>query len=185
MIKFHSKPQKLIPPKVHNKATNYIKTFPVYNPIPKPHFPNFEKRKSNKTDWFVAGSSSANIGCDYEANALKNHKYYVKVKSLHLLRKARELLGDLSGLITIDFGCGTAETTEYFQYKFSHIFCCDNSRGMLEYASRKMLRNVTFKLCQSEELPFGDETVDIVLMFGVIHHIDTKEKLLRIFEGLS
>ncbi|MFA6129506.1 MAG: class I SAM-dependent methyltransferase [Candidatus Omnitrophota bacterium] len=137
------------------------------------------------SDWFVSHSNPADIGSDYEAKALKNHKYYVKVKSLHLLKKVEEFYGDLKNLDCVDLGCGTAETDEYFQDKFRHIFCCDYSAGMLEYAAKKNLRNVTFKLCQSERLPFDNDSVDIVLMYGLIHHIDTGEKIVKTFNEAS
>lgn len=138
-------------------------------------------------DWFVSNinNDSVEIGADYEAKAVNDHNYFVKVKSLHLLRKAEEIYRDTKKLICIDLGCGTAETTEYFQDKFGHIFCCDYSRGMLEYATKKNLRNVTFKLCQSEKLPFDNNNVDVVLMYGIIHHIDTEEKVMRTFEEVS
>jgi len=135
----------------------------------------------NHTDWFVSHNNSVDIGSDYEVMAVRNHKYYVKVKSLHLLKKAEEFYGDIKDLICVDLGCGTAETAEYFQDKFMHIFCCDYSSGMLEYAGKKNLKNVTLKLCQSERLPFDSDSVDIVLMYGLIHHIDTGEKIVQTF----
>ncbi len=141
--------------------------------------------RKNNADWFASNNDSVNIGFDYEAKALKNHKYYVRVKSLHLLRKAEELYGNIKNLICVDFGCGTAETTEYFQDKFGHVFGCDCSPGMLEYAAHKNLKNVTFKLCQSGRLPFDSNSVDIVLMYGVIHHIDNGEKIVKIFNEIS
>lgn len=141
--------------------------------------------QSNKTDWFVSNSDSINIGSDYEAKLLKNHKYYVKVKSLHLLKKAKELYGNTQKLICIDLGCGLAETTEYFQDKFNHVFGCDSSFGMLEYAAKKNLKNVTFKLCKSERLPFDTNTIDIVVMYGIIHHIDSGEKIVQTFNEVN
>lgn len=141
--------------------------------------------RKNHTDWFVANNNSGDIGRDYESKALKDHKYYVQVKSMHLLKKAEEFYGSLKNIDCVDLGCGTAETEEYFQDKFRHIFCCDYSPGMLEYASKKNLKNVTFKLCQSECLPFDSGSVDIVLMYGLIHHIDTGEKIVQIFKEVN
>lgn len=139
----------------------------------------------NSADWFASNSDSIDIASDYEAKVLKDHKYYVKVKSLHLLRKAEELYGNTKNLICIDLGCGSAETTEYFQDKFSHIFGCDYSSGMIEYAAKKNLKNATFKLCQSEKLPFDADSIDIVLMYGLIHHIDTGEKIVQTFNEVN
>ncbi len=141
--------------------------------------------QKNNVDWFASNCDSVGIGPDYEEKALKNHKYYVKVKSLHLLRKAEEIYNNTKNLLCIDLGCGTAETTEYFQDKFRHIFGCDYSRGMLEYAAKKKLKNVTFKLCQSERLPFDSDTVDIVFMYGLIHHIDTNKKITQTFNEVN
>lgn len=141
--------------------------------------------KKKNADWFVSGNNSDKIGAEYEAKALKNHRYYVKVKSLHCLRKVDEMYKDTTNLVCIDLGCGTAETTEYFQDKFSQVFGCDSSVGMLEYAAKKNLRNVTFKFCQSEKLPFESDSVDIVLMYGIIHHIDTGEKIVQTFDEVN
>lgn len=135
----------------------------------------------NSIDWFASNKESVDIGFDYEAKLLKNHKYYVKVKSLHLLRKVEELYGNTKNLICIDLGCGPAETTEYFQDRFSHIFACDYSPGMIEYAAKKNLKNVTFKLCQSENLPFDANSVDAIFMYGLTHHIDSGEKIIQTF----
>lgn len=139
----------------------------------------------NSADWFVSNKDVIDIGLEYEAKALKNHKYYVKIKSLHLLRKAKETYKDTKSLICIDLGCGTGETTEYFQDKFRHVFACDYSRGMLEYAAKKNLKNVTFKLCQSEKLPFEAASADIVAMYGIIHHIDSGEKVTQTFNEVN
>jgi len=141
--------------------------------------------QTKNKDWFVSNDDSAEIGSNYEARSLKDHKYYVKVKSLHLLRKVEEIYGNTKNLICVDFGCGTGETIEHFQDKFGHIFGCDYSHGMLEYASKKNLKNVTFKLCQSGILPFDSGSVDVVLMYGIIHHIDTKEKIVKVFDEVS
>ena len=139
----------------------------------------------NKIDWFATNNKSVDIGSDYQAKAVKDHKYFVKVKSLHLLRKLKELYGDTKNLTCIDLGCGPAETTEYFQDSFSHIFGCDYSPGMIEYANKKNLKNATFKLCQAQQLPFDTKSIDIVLMCGLIHHIDTAEKIKQTFKEVN
>jgi len=135
----------------------------------------------NSNDWFAAKREHEDIGAEYEAKALKGHKYYVKVKSLHLLRKAKELFGDTKPLTCIDLGCGTGETMEYFQGLFGRLIGCDYSQGMLDFAAKKGLKNAEFRLSRSEELPFENGSADIVAMFGIIHHIDAAEKLIRTF----
>ena len=139
---------------------------------------------NDNKDWFISNQDSLDLGEIYEAEALKDHKYYVKVKSLHLLRKARELYGDTHKLCCVDLGCGTAETIEHFQDEFASIVGCDYSLGMLEYAAKKNLRNVTFKHCQSEKLPIDSNSVDMVLLYGIIHHIDSADKIINTFEEI-
>jgi len=138
--------------------------------------------QQNKEDWFLSKDNNKCIGAEYEAKALKNHKYYVKVKSQHFLRKVREFFTDTKKLICIDLGCGTGETIEYFYDKFHHVFGCDNSSGMIEYAASKNLENVTFKHCQAESMPFEDNYADIVVMFGILHHIDSGDKVIGSFK---
>ena len=139
----------------------------------------------NNSGWFSSKNDSDGIGFDYESKSVKNHKYYVKVKSNHLLNKAKKIFKDNRGLVCVDLGCGTAETTEYFQGKFKHIYACDYSYGMLKYAAKKNLKNVTFNLCRSEDLPFKDGSADIVVMYGLIHHIEDGEKISKTFKEIK
>ncbi len=134
-----------------------------------------------KDDWFVSNREAIDIGAEYEKKAIKGHKYYVKVKSLHLLKKTSEFFGNTEGIIALDLGCGTGETIEYFQDRFYHVIGCDSSEGMLRYASYKKMKNITLKQCDAEALPFKETSIDLITMFGLIHHIDSRNRINKIF----
>lgn len=136
-----------------------------------------ENYNINNDDWFIVNSEALDIGACYEDKAVKDHKYFVEVKSRHLLRKAKELYGDIQNLICLDLGCGTAETVEYFQNEFMHTIGCDYSFGMLKVALQKSLKNVSFVHSLSEKLPFKNNSIDIILLYGMLHHIDSVEKI--------
>ncbi len=135
-----------------------------------------------KKDWFVSNRETIGIGAEYEKQALKDHKYYVKVKSLHLLRKATEFFGNTKSIIALDLGCGTGEALEFFQNKFYHVFGCDSSEGMLRHAYYKKMKNITLKQCDAEALPFKEASIDLITMFGLIHHIDIQDSIYKIFK---
>ena len=77
--------------------------------------------KSNdpiKNDWFLQSSTTQEVGVEYEEKAVKDHKYFVKVKSCHFLKNIKKRYDWLQDLNCLDLGCGTAETSEYFQNDF-------------------------------------------------------------------
>ena len=88
-------------------------------------------------DWFARSDAPTNIGQEYEEKAVKDHKYFVRVKSRHFLRVIKKLHTCSKDFNCVDLGCGTAETTEHFQDEFKYTIGCDYSFGMLKFAGQK------------------------------------------------
>ncbi len=130
-------------------------------------------------DWFIRPDTFSDIGQEYEKKAVKDHKYFVGVKSRHFLRVIKKLYRHPQDFTCVDLGCGTAETTEYFQDKFKYTVGCDYSFGMLNFAAQKNLKRTYLINSISEVLPFKDKSVNIAVLFNMLHHIDSKEKLIQ------
>lgn len=136
------------------------------------------KEYSDK-DWFIRPDTVSDIGQEYEKKTVKDHKYFVGVKSRHFLRVIKKLQSCPQDFTCVDLGCGTAETTEYFQDKFKYTIGCDYSFGMLDFAVQKNLKRTYLINSISEALPFKDRSVNIAVLFNMLHHIDNKEKLIQ------
>lgn len=134
---------------------------------------------TSKNDWFAQSATTQEVGLEYEKKAVKDHKYFVKVKSLHFLENIKKMCNRLYDLNCIDLGCGTAETTEYFQDKFKYTVGCDYSFGILKFAMQKELEHIFLINSLSEVLPFKENSFNVAVLFNMIHHIDSNEKLIQ------
>lgn len=130
-----------------------------------------------KPDWFARASASPSLGEEYEAKGVPGHTYFVMVKSRHFLSVLESRHGRLDALSCLDDGCGTGETTAYFENRFATLVGADYSTGMLKRGVGRGLRGTKWAACASEALSFGSRTFDAVTLFNMIHHIDSESKL--------
>ncbi len=131
-----------------------------------------------KADWFARSGSSPSLGEEYEEKGVPGHEYFVRVKSHHFLRVLEERQGALDRLACLDDGCGTGETTAYFEGRFARLVGTDYATGMLVRAADRSPR-AKWAACTSEALSFTSGSFDAVALFNMIHHIDEEAKLLR------
>jgi ubiquinone/menaquinone biosynthesis C-methylase UbiE len=76
----------------------------------------------------------------------------------------------------LDVGCGTGRFSAALAEHFgSEVDAIDPSEKMLEQARRKPHAGVRFQKASGEQLPFPDESVDLVFMSMVFHHFDAPE----------
>lgn len=144
-----------------------------------------ELKDYSGNDWFARPDESKKIGQEYEEKAVKDHKYFVRVKSHHFLRVVKKFYNRTRDFNCVDLGCGTAETTEYFQDEFKYTLGCDYSFGMLKFAGQKNLKGTYLINSVSEMLPFQNSSIDIVVLFNMLHHIESKEKLIQTLTEVS
>lgn len=73
----------------------------------------------------------------------------------------------------VDLGCGTGRFSEPFAVHFeADVIGLDPSESMLAEARKKSLRRgVAFERASGETLPIGDQSVDMVFMSMVFHHL--------------
>jgi SAM-dependent methyltransferase len=74
----------------------------------------------------------------------------------------------------LDFGCGIGATEKVLRERFpaAIIDGVDASAESIKAAEATGLRDVTFHFSESDRLPFGDASFDLVYSNGTFHHID-------------
>ncbi|MDB5198805.1 MAG: SAM-dependent methyltransferase [Chitinophagaceae bacterium] len=74
----------------------------------------------------------------------------------------------------LDIGCGDGATEVYMNKYFPlwQISAIDISEKSIEEAQNKDVFNCDFKLYDGKDIPFPDESFDIIFMAGVLHHIN-------------
>lgn len=89
---------------------------------------------------------------------------------------------DLNGKVLLDLGSGFGGRTCYYAQncKFCHGIDVDE-RGLEEsvkFAKHLKLDNVKFQKSFGEDLPFEDDTFDIVFSYDVLEHVNDVEKVM-------
>ncbi len=94
---------------------------------------------------------------------------------LHLLEETivDEALGDVSGKLILDLGCGTGRQSLRLADKGAIVTGVDQSQGMLEKAKAKEARGAVqfVHVNLDEAFPFADAAYDLVVSFLVLEHI--------------
>ncbi|MBI5797681.1 methyltransferase domain-containing protein [Candidatus Woesearchaeota archaeon] len=78
----------------------------------------------------------------------------------------------------LDISCGTGELLKELQGK-AHLTGLDFSEEMLEKARKKLAKGVELKQADVHELPFKEDTFDIVISTEAFHHYYDQEKAIK------
>lgn len=96
----------------------------------------------------------------------KDHAYLDSFERSELF----ELMGDVQGLEVLDVGCGTGRMVENLKKFGAKVTGVDVSEKMLAIA-KKRFSTSEFVLGDIEDLPFEDESFDMVVATFVIVHL--------------
>src|SRR3989344_711768 len=129
-----------------------------------------------KKDWFT--STDSTLGEEYEAKAVRDHLFFVKVKSHRFMGIVEQHMGDLNQLTCLDIGCGTGETAVWLSPHFREVHGVDYARGMIASARKRKLPNCTFEVADSTHLNYEDNSFDTAVFFNVLHHVESRRTLL-------
>ena len=89
----------------------------------------------------------------------------------------REMLddvGDVGGLRILDYGCGYGALGMYLSQRGAQVWGFDLSQVAIETANQAAQRYglpARFEAMDAEELTYADNFFDLVLGFGVLHHV--------------
>jgi ubiquinone/menaquinone biosynthesis C-methylase UbiE len=90
-------------------------------------------------------------------------------------------IGKLSGLIVekgdkaLDLGCGNGKTVAVLLQEGAFVTGLDLSETAVEYCRKMFLENANFIVSDCSDLPFDDDTFDIVTLVHVLEHLDDEQ----------
>ena len=110
-------------------------------------------------------------GDDYSFSA----KYYDIIIG-PLIKGLRRLGVDMytpeRGMSILDVGCGTGELLKLYKRYPCNLFGIDASPAMLAAARRKLGNDISLRLGDATQMPFGDEFFDLITAMFVMHEMD-------------
>lgn len=96
--------------------------------------------------------------------------YYPLEYSFHLL-------GEVTGKIVLDYGCGDGLNSLVMAWKGAHVLALEISPELMSIARKRLqangvLYNIDYIIGSGHTLPFADESIDIVFGIAILHHLD-------------
>lgn len=93
------------------------------------------------------------------------------------LEYAYHLLGDVAGKRVVDFGCGSGANTALLTGRGAHVWGVDISEDLLRLGRRCLevsgrANGATLIAASAHNLPFPDESIDVVFGMAILHHLD-------------
>jgi ubiquinone/menaquinone biosynthesis C-methylase UbiE len=93
------------------------------------------------------------------------------------LEFAYHLLGDVTGRRVVDFGCGSGANTALLAGRGARVCGIDISEDLLRLAQRRLAASglaggAAFIAGSAHDLPFPDESIDVVFGMAILHHLD-------------
>ena len=93
------------------------------------------------------------------------------------LEFAYHLLGDVEGRSVVDFGCGSGANTALLTNRGAHVWAIDISQELLRLGRRRLAVSgrdggATFVAASAHDLPFPDNSIDVVFGMAILHHLD-------------
>lgn len=101
----------------------------------------------------------------------------------HFLEYAFYLLGDVQGKTVLDLGCGSGENLIALVKRGARVTGVDISPDLIEIARRRLISyglNAALKVCSVYRMGLASESVDIVFIIGLLHHVDLFHALTEV-----
>jgi ubiquinone/menaquinone biosynthesis C-methylase UbiE len=117
-----------------------------------------------------------NVSVKYSKKAVPSQDIYQEK-----LKRTQKLLNKES--IVMEFGCGTGTTSLIHAPHVKEIIAHDYSPGMIDIANKKKadqsIGNVTFEVKTVEDIPFHEETYDVIMAHSILHLTQNNEEILK------
>jgi SAM-dependent methyltransferase len=107
------------------------------------------------------------------------------------LEYAYHLLGDVRGKTVLDYGCGAGENSVLIaSHGAEKVFGIDISPELVELGEKRLglhgfAENAELRVGSAHELPFADESIDVVFGMAILHHLDLQLSSDEVFRVLK
>jgi ubiquinone/menaquinone biosynthesis C-methylase UbiE len=106
------------------------------------------------------------------------------------LEYAYHLLGDVTGKIVLDYGCGTGDNGVLIASHGGSVIGVDISQDLIDLAEKRLelhgyKNKVEFRVGSAHDLPLEDESVDVVYGIAILHHLDLDLSAREVFRVLK
>jgi len=121
---------------------------------------------------------------EYDENALPSYTHSNRLMAWLFWKRidiALHFMGDITGKIVLDFGCGGAVTFKYLNQKRCSIVGCDENILLARQVCRAM--NINAEL-YSDLSAIDGRKFDYILALDVLEHIENSAALLSKFKGM-
>ena len=119
----------------------------------------------------------------FDVQATKYEQWYQTPQGRYVDALEKELFPQLiqpkSGQRLLDVGCGTGHNLVFFRELGLRVAGIDVSKSMLDVASKKFGSDVELYLGHAEELPFGNDSFEIVTLITGLEFVSDPTKVLR------
>lgn len=92
---------------------------------------------------------------------------------IRALERSWPILSSCQVASVLDVGCGTGRTLGWYAARLDGAELCgiDPSSQLLDFA-RQNVPSATLSVASGEKLPFDDNSIDLVVATGIMHHVD-------------
>ena len=88
----------------------------------------------------------------------------------------------MHGKVVIDVGCGNGKITRMLSNRCKYIYGIDTPEIIEKTLTGESLINIQFKSGIGQELPFHDNSADVIIFFASFHHVPDGEMVKAIRE---
>jgi ubiquinone/menaquinone biosynthesis C-methylase UbiE len=95
----------------------------------------------------------------------------VEPPNVVLRRIGLEMCPPWEGMRVLEVGCGTGANLSLYENAGCDVFGIDLSPAMLKVASRKLSERADLRLADAAEMPYADDSFDLVTSFLTLHEM--------------
>ncbi len=104
-----------------------------------------------------------------------------KKRGLNLVKKLLDFVELDDETDFLEIGCGNGNVSKYIAKNYiGNVIATDIDSEQIAADSRSSsnISNLTFQIADAIDLPFKDESFDVIISFGVLHHVKGWQKAL-------